>query len=365
MTQKTPIPCPNCDREKYFEGLCYACNNRKTRAHYEQLTGEQIAAMTENIIAKIETIEAYGEVYKDFIGLLAYQDINTEKIADAAFQNSIFYPSTLYRNASEEVQDGLIARLLKPDCKEANHLLSCLAIVGSKKVEAAFYHLEHNPLPWRKKLYVNPSVYAEVGGWTFDERGNRMELDYPRCFALTAEEGESDAVKVAEPTGENCPVCNCQTVNMLTLNGNDPRLAFLQIPGTVKLPLCPNCASMCEKTIIRYGINGESTFEITDPFETENYISEADFEKMTANKLALSQVPKPLYFAGGNDDVSTIGGHPDWVQDAQYENCPDCQKKMKLLAAITWDQILEHSEGTLYLEICTDCSVALALHQQT
>ncbi len=365
MKQNNPIPCPECDRVKYFEGLCYACKNRRLREHYELLTNDQIAATIENIIAKIETIDKWEEVYKDFSGLLAYQDIDTTEIANAAFQKNIFYPPTLYRNASEEIQNKLIELILNPDCKDANHILSCLAVIGSDKVKEVFYDLEKSPLPWRKKLHVNPSFYAQLGGWTFDENGKRIELNYNQCYAIINEEREDKAVKIGEPLFENCSVCKCQTINILTIDGNDERLTFLGLNGKVKIPICPNCASMCEKTVIRYQVDGESTFEIIDPFETENYISDVDFKKLATNNLTLSKERKPVYFACGNDELSTIGGNPEWVQDWQYENCPDCQKKMKLLSAISWDQILESSEGTLYIEICTDCSIVVTFHQQT
>ena len=154
-------------------------------------------------------------------------------------------------------------------------------------------------------------------------------------------------------------------MNILTINGNDERLSFLGLNGNLKIPICPNCASMCEKTIIRYQLDGESTFEIVEPFGEENYISEEDLKKLTTNNLKLSRTKKPVYFSCGNDDVSTIGGNPEWVQDWQYESCPDCQKKMKLLSAISWDQVLDGSEGILYIEICKDCSIIVTFHQQT
>ncbi|HQF26180.1 MAG TPA: hypothetical protein PL065_22130, partial [Polyangiaceae bacterium] len=72
-----------------------------------------------NIVANIETINQLEEIYQDFRRLLAYQDIDTEEIANAAFQKRIFNPPTLYRNASEEVQNKLIALLSASDCKEA------------------------------------------------------------------------------------------------------------------------------------------------------------------------------------------------------------------------------------------------------
>lgn len=365
MTQKQNIPCPKCKKEKYFEGLCYACKNEELRIHYELMTNEQIQTTLENSIAKIETIGKWDEVYQDFNGLLAYQDIDTTEIAKAAFEKDIFYPSTLYRNASDEIQDKLIDLLLQPDCKKANDILSCLAVVGSEKVRTVFCDLEHNPLPWREKLYVNPSVYAEVGGWTYDNSGKRIELIYDQCFAITKEDREDNAIKIGEPKLENCTVCGCQTVNILTLDGNDHRLAFLGLNGTLKVPICPNCASMSEKTIVRYQLDGESSFEVIAPFDEGNFILEDDFKKLTTNNLKLSQTRKPLYFSCGNDDVSTVGGYPEWVQDSQYENCPDCQKKMKLLSTIYWDQVLEGSEGILYIEICTDCSVIVTFHQQT
>lgn len=366
MTQRAAIPCPECDREKYFEGLCYSCKNRKLREHYESMSRGQILETVENIIAKIETIDKWEEVYKDFSGLLAYQDIDTSKIADAAFQKKIFYPPTLYRNASDEIQDQLIALICTPDCANAGHILSCLAVVGGEKVRKTFYELEKNPLPWRKNLYVDTSFYAALGGWTFDQAGNKVQLNYETCYSLLeGEQHEDDTVKVAVPKNENCQICNCQTVDILTLNGNDERLSFLGLPGLLKIPICPNCASMCEKTIVRYQIDGASTFEIVEPYTEENYLSSADFKELTTNKLALSISKKPVYFAYGNDDVSIIGGNAEWVQDWQYENCPDCQKKMKLLAALSWDQIMNGSEGTLYVEICTDCSLVVTFHQQT
>jgi len=54
MTQRAAIPCPECDREKYFEGLCYSCKNRKLREYYESMSRGQILETVENIIAKID-----------------------------------------------------------------------------------------------------------------------------------------------------------------------------------------------------------------------------------------------------------------------------------------------------------------------
>lgn len=365
MAKNKPKYCPECKKEQFFEGLCYDCGNRKKRERYESMTEEEVKTTIDKIIAEIETMEDYEDIYDDFRGLLAYKDINTEEIAKVAFQNKVFFPTTMYRSASAETQNQLIETLLTPECEHIDDILSCLSEIGNDKSAAVFFNLEKNPFSWKKQTYVPPSFYLELGGWTLDESGKRIELNYDQCYSLLEEDRKDTAVQVAEAKPETCSICSCQTVNILIIDGLDKRLSFLGIKGKVKIPICPNCASMCEKTIIRYTIDGESTFEIVESFGDENYISKEDFEKFTTNKFVLSQSQKPIYFACANDEVSTIGGKAEWVQSWQYENCPDCQKKMKLLSSLSWNQVYDGSEGTLYIQICTDCSVVVAFHSQT
>ncbi len=367
MEERKPIPCPECSQEKYFEGLCYWCKTRKERERYQGLTDEQVETTVTNIISKIETIDKWEKVYKDFKGLLAYRNIDTAEIATAAFAKNIFYPATIYRNASADIRDKMIDLLLQPECKDANYLLLCLAACGGDKVREVFFELEKNPLPWRKKLHVPPSVYAENGGWSFDEQGNEFELIYQECYPLQiSSQTETDnAVKVGTVREDSCTICGCRLVNILTIDGNDDRLTFLNLGGKVDIPVCPSCASMCEKTIIRYTVDGDSTMEIIEPFEDENYVSEEDLNKLALNLLTLSKTKEPVYYACGVQETCTIGGHADWIQDFQYEICPDCGKKMKLLSALSWDELVDSCEGTLYIELCTDCKVIVAFHQQT
>ena len=363
--ERKPIPCPECGEEKYFEGLCYWCKVRKKRESYQAMTASDIEKTVENIIEKIETIGKWEDVFDDFTGLLAYHDINTEKIADAAFQKKVFDPSSLYRNASAEIQNKLIELLLQNECKEASHILCCLAACGSDKVLQAFLSLEKNPKPWRKKLYVDPSVYAGYGGWSFDENGNKIELIYQDCYAIQKTDKPNDAVKVGTIRDDFCSFCGCKMIDILTIDGKHENLTFLGLNGKVRIPVCPSCATLCEKIIIRYTLDGDSTSEIIEPFGDENYMIEENFKEIASNKLSLIPVKQLIYYACSFEDTTTIGGHADWVQDWVYEDCPDCGKKMKLLSAVSWDNLIYSAEGTLYLEICTDCSVITAFHQQT
>ncbi len=73
---------------------------------------------------------------------------------------------------------------------------------------------------------------------------------------------------------------------------------------------------MCEKTIVRYSVDRESTMEIIKPFGDENYLSEKEFEDFVSNKLVLAKNKEPVYYAcGTEEDICTIGGHADSLLD--------------------------------------------------
>ncbi|MBE1554011.1 hypothetical protein [Sporosarcina limicola] len=365
MRKKMLKQCLECGKSVGLNGICYRCRIKNQREAYQAMSREEVEKMVESIISNIETIGEWDQVYQDFNALLGYHDINTARIAQAAFDKGIFYPATLYRNASHEVRDQLLARLFDPTCEEAGHLLLCLALQGDEVVQEAFLKLEKNPLPWRSKLYVNPSVYAHYGGWHFDERGNRRSLSFERCYTMLSGDSVDQAVKAGQLLEQHCPHCGCQLVDVLRLDGLDERFSFLKVDGVLAIPICPNCIKFTEETFVCYHENGRSKIIPYEPPLTENYCSEAELLEMSRNQLTLSAEVVPLHYASGGDEVITIGGLPDWVQDAEFATCPDCDKTMKFLAALPWNALMDGSEGTLYIEICTDCRTLCLFHQQT
>ena len=52
---------------------------------------------------------------------------------------------------------------------------------GDDKAMETLLELERNPRPWRKGLYVDPSSYAQIGGWTFDKEGQKIQLNFDTC----------------------------------------------------------------------------------------------------------------------------------------------------------------------------------------
>ena len=90
-----------------------------------------------------------------------------------------------------------------------------------------------------------------------------------------------------------------------------------------------------------------------------------DYKALTENPFVLGKTPVPLFYGAACQDVNTIGGFANWVQDAEYTTCPHCGKPMKYLAQIQWDTVFDCAEGTLYVEFCPDCHIVSMQHQQT
>jgi hypothetical protein len=88
-----------------------------------------------------------------------------------------------------------------------------------------------------------------------------------------------------------------------------------------------------------------------------------ELEALANNTYSLGEEVHPHY--GIHSNANTIGGFPHFVQDLKYLDCPICGKKMKYLTQLHWDTIIEDMEGTLYIDICLDCNVTGAFHQQT
>ena len=87
-----------------------------------------------------------------------------------------------------------------------------------------------------------------------------------------------------------------------------------------------------------------------------------DYRSLTENPFVLGGAPVPLFYGAACDDVNTVGGFANWVQDWEYTACPHCGKPMKYLAQIQWDTLMDGTEGTLYIEFCPDCQIVSMQH---
>ena len=158
--------------------------------------------------------------------------------------------------------------------------------------------------------------------------------------------------------------------DILVLDGRDDRLKFLGIDGILTATCCPNCVGFLEDGALnRSTLDGGSQPMPSKLFdgeeEMENYMSDEDYRLLSNHHFVLGEKPVPLFYGASCEDVNTVGGFANWVQDWEYVTCPQCGKDMKYLAQIQWDTLMDGTEGTLYIEVCPDCKIVSMKHQQT
>ena len=370
---KLKYNCPGCGTPLGYEGLCWKCKCEQERKTALAWTPEQIIEKQKNLMVNIQRLgDMEDPESTDFWQLLSYRDAITPEIQRAALAAEVFYPNELYYHAPEDVRDGLITALLKTEeAHEAANLMCCLAFQGDDKAMATLLELEQHPRPWRKSLYVNPSIYAQCGGWTFDKAGNRAQLNFDTCFSLVkGAPGEVSAVRIGWPRKDTCPHCGGRMVDMLVLDGRDERLKLLGLDGILTATCCPNCVGFLKGPAFnRFTLDGSTEIFPSELFDGSEkmdcYVRPEEYKELTENPFVLGKAPVPLFYGVACEDVNTIGGFANWVQDWEYTTCPHCGKPMKYLAQIQWDTVMDGTEGTLYVEFCPDCQIVSMQHQQT
>ena len=180
--------CPKCGENTiYFDGICHSCRQRQRREEILNLSADEVEAMILKIVDRIDEIEKWDEIYNDFWALFSLRDIHDPRIARAAAAAEIYCPPELYFGAPKDVRDALVRKLasLQDNAKNTlNDLLCALAWQGDEQTTQLFYELYQNPKPWRQKLYAGTEIYAQIGGWSFDKRGEHKSLVFDKCLAV-------------------------------------------------------------------------------------------------------------------------------------------------------------------------------------
>ncbi|WP_298956594.1 cytochrome C [uncultured Campylobacter sp.] len=449
--------CPKCGENTiYFDGICRSCSQRQRREEILNLSADEVEAMILKIADRIDEIEKWDEIYNDFWALFSLRDIHDPRIARAAAAAEIYCPPELYFGAPKDVRDALVRKLasLQDNAKNTlNDLLCALAWQGDEQTTRLFYELYQNPRPWRQKLYAGTEIYAQIGGWSFDEAGERKSLVFDKCLAVvrardsaekngerTSARGDESAskisnfkggagsanseqntqkdvdeisnlhagaqcarasmdedaslqnervnfkadaqkdassglnlsenakdarceganqnadepVRIGKPTGQKCEFCGCEMLDMLRLKADEPRLAFLNLKHDAIFRCCPTCVGsviyFCKR-----GADGEMELSCEGEGMEKSYFSQQDMTRLSGMKFKLGGEVSPFYGCFSELDV-TVGGYPQWVQDAAYLSCPSCGGTMKHLAQIPFGELVQ-GEGVIYVQICEKCEV--------
>lgn len=362
--------CKQCGKEICYGEICVSCRFEKERDRILALTETEINDAVNQICNEIKSGQELQDSGDLFTHLVNYRDIDTTLIAETAFQSKLFRPYEMYKNAPDYVIRGMLEILMSDNTESsvAGNLLLCLAAHGGRDVLNAFWELERHPRKWRENLYVSPSFYAAYGGWSYDGSGRMIKINFDQCYPMvkgTQAEKEKSPVKIGVKTEETCPHCGCRIVNLLEIDGRDPRLDFLEIKGVIKAKCCPNCLAFSSGEFCRYSVDGESRIISGEDRCDKDYLKDEGVNELAGNTYVLGDTPVPPRYTCDWEGGSAIGGFAFWIQDCDIKLCPDCGKPMKYLAQIQWDTVIDCAEGNAYFEICRDCGIIAVLHQQT
>ncbi|MEU8185055.1 hypothetical protein AB0B85_01640 [Micromonospora sp. NPDC049044] len=73
----------------------------------------------------------------------------------------------------------------------------------------------------------------------------------------------------------------------------------------------------------------------------------------------------PYQASAWNQDGSTLGGRPDWIQDAEHADCPGCGQPMDYVGLIGGADLDDYGEGAYYLHLHQPCGFAAVNYQQS
>ena len=169
-----------------------------------------------------------------------------------------------------------------------------------------------------------------------------------------ANQNTDEPVRIGRPTGQKCKFCGCEMLDMLRLKADEPRLAFLNLKHDAIFRCCPTCVGSV-MYFCKRGADGEMELSCEGEGMEKSYFSQEDMTRLSGMKFKLGGEVSPFYGCFDELDV-TVGGYPQWVQDAAYLACPSCGGTMKHLAQIPFGELVQ-GEGVIYVQICEKCEV--------
>lgn len=204
---------------------------------------------------------------------------------------------------------------------------------------------------------------AELSQW-----GKRKNLYHHACRPIVHTAGRpAGPLKVARPLPEKCP-CGCQMFDMLELKTHAPQAQFLGREGVLRVRMCLSCLlTNYSELYFRIDPSGDCEPYEKLEFQPGLQFNDRELARLAANDLGLSLTEaSPLYaFAScyiRSMGLSTLGGMPHWVRDADYLPCPECGERMTFFAQLALVDLLD-SENILYFQICDACDIVGVNHQ--
>ncbi len=355
--------------KKYNRLENYVKYKKSIEEIYTSLSKEDIERMKAYAINLIEgeNIEMAQDI---LLAIVCYTNTAIEECLRALIKKNEYYPDIIFKDAPIDVRDYLIEQVSKGlDTLSLDHMLKALAWIGDEMVVHLFYEWKKNPPKWRNKLYVSPEEYSLEAGWELTEEGKRRDLFYTDCYAIEKKNPtENEHILFLQTQDKKCEWCGGDLVNLFNFDLTNSLLEFMNLNG-VKLNIvtCPVC-SCYDPIYTDIDTNGAAHWSKLN-IRPQYLCDTTDEEAVTPKEpISMSRVKRNCYHAASQfleTTFSQIGGHPTWIQDAEYIKCPKCSKHMKFIGQIDCADIEEYGDGMYYAFVCEECNIAATHYQQS
>lgn len=277
-----------------------------------------------------------------------------------------FYSCLLFHRAPPDVRDTLLQQV-ENYAGSRDGILCALAWIGDEVVVKQFNRWRQEPPTWCDTLYLPPHDYARQAGWELTKEGRRRNLYFPQCTHLIKQLPErSTAFRAVAEHGENCPHCAMPLINLFEAEPGAVGFSADDWPGQIRILTC-QCCTVFDTVFARVDSHGQPRWFEKNKLSTLALEHSADWTMLPHDILHPGESRLPLFAAEIflPTTFSQLGGHPAWVQDADYPTCPTCAQTMMFLAQLSYEDIEEYGEGMLYGFICPTCRTTATSYQQT
>jgi hypothetical protein len=300
--------------------------------------------------------------------LACFRPGSLKGLHESLVDHNVFYPPVIYHGAGDGIAGRVLGRL---PGENPDHLLCALAWIGGNGVERAFQLWRAHPPAWIDRLCIPPYRYSLQAGWELTTEGRRRDLFVTTCYPLLPpgdDRSQVDGIRVVQDHDGACGWCGRSLTTLIDLD-----LATIEVPHLdpfhdLRIATCQVCS--CYGTVFtEIGPDGSSVWHQSN--HRPDYLPDPkeEWNKLPRGCLVLSR--KIRHWLETADwtlpDVrfSQVGGHPTWIQDAEYPECSGCGHPMPFVAQLSNEDYEKYGEGIYYMFACVRCGVAATQYQQS
>lgn len=309
--------------------------------------------------------------------LVCYRNDSIAGCLPILMENGVYYPGILYKDAAPDIRDRLLEQV-EWDDDNRNHILVALAWIGDEQVIHHFHEWRMKPPQWAGQLYVAPELYAQEAGWKLSDSGGRQDLVHEHSYAVESMEGHrvpgahEAAVKLLRQGTSDCPWCSGKLTTLIEVDTAHSVLAKLNLSlDRLQVDTCVICG--CYDAIYME-LDADGVPSWSGYNRKPDHMPVVDMEEYSdeylrvGQELTLSTDPRSAFYAAIwelSQHGSQLGGHPSWVQDAEYPACPCCGQSMFFIGQLDWSDIEKYGEGIYYMFVCPKDRLTATTYQQS